>query len=1030
MSFAPLEPQHVANIAWGLGKADWPAPKLMCAIVTAIITDCIPLASFQSIHLAQLAWAIAKARDGGDTTARPPAPASPPSQHTTAAVPNGSIAASSSPQQNSQHGPNSSASSSSEEGNSAFADLRLLKQISKVLAGRMASMGAAEMCMVAWSLAVVRRPSHSLYHSIAARARALLHAGQLSLSNQATLLWAYARQGLYIEWLFDALCTAVLPSMRACSTGSLSMIMWALAATTGLGDGRGSALVQRHAALAKEASLVLHAELHSFSGNEVSNLAWALAEIGHYEPQLWDAMAQYLLQPPTQTSSGAFKNHRQRLQEGPSLQAHAAQQRSPTSLAGEASVEQGKGGEGNSPLRASGPVRHGEPLLARMQAFELSKLVWAYAKVGHVDEHLFGEVSELLCAAASHLPHRFSKAKRSAAAAAAAVQMRTHAHLGIPMPSSQQAAIPGGAVAHEGTSKRVKPHALHAGTVSRAMWAFAMLGLHDDPVLPALMPHVRAVLPFTEPRDVSAVLWALASSGLGSEDDDLVVACMTRANANLNAFTLHQLAELLWAAATLQSQPGRTHGLPALVTPILAHTKRTLQEHLSSAGRRGPSRTHMGGLRLEDVATIMWALITFRHYDPKLVKQVARAVTPLLQHCLSHHQQRHQPTMADTAEPQPRLPAHGSSPMPLPSSSAELMTPSTTTPSTTNSSSMPVPSSGTVEEFSSPSTTSTSTTNSSNSGLHQVRPAPPPFPVPSADPEHVVSLLHSFATCSSYQPSLYHAAGQLLADQLDVLGMEQLVQVAWVYAAMLPACLTTSRYLNGQGNREAGSGRRGEPSHSRSRGNLSAPAAADGDRSVSDRDSHEGISSSQRRPYSTSSSLRSLELLDAHLNLLHEAQVMLSAAVPANRRVRLPPQELLLLWQAHEVCAAAAPEVTQLRATLVVHHDCYEGKSEDGSNRQVGSTSALASELHPSQQGLEAATPFMMATGLYNQAVQVCSMVPRKRRSRQQAEMVAALESLGFASLPPRLPALPSASPAEEVALAMAGPDFIAGKQV
>ena len=38
------------------------------------------------------------------------------------------------------------------------------------------------------------------------------------------------------------------------------------------------------------------------------------------------------------------------------------------------------------------------------------------------------------------------------------------------------------------------PHALHAGTVSRAMWAFAMQGLHDDPLLPTLMPHVRVRL--------------------------------------------------------------------------------------------------------------------------------------------------------------------------------------------------------------------------------------------------------------------------------------------------------------------------------------------------------------------------------------------------------------------------------------------------------------------------------------------------------------------------------------------------------
>jgi hypothetical protein len=36
-----------------------------------------------------------------------------------------------------------------------------------------------------------------------------------------------------------------------------------------------------------------------------------------------------------------------------------------------------------------------------------------------------------------------------------------------------------------------------------------------------------------EPRDVSAVLWSLASSGLGAGDDDLVVACMSRASDNL-----------------------------------------------------------------------------------------------------------------------------------------------------------------------------------------------------------------------------------------------------------------------------------------------------------------------------------------------------------------------------------------------------------------------------------------------------------------------------------------------------------------
>jgi len=40
------------------------------------------------------------------------------------------------------------------------------------------------------------------------------------------------------------------------------MLMWAMAATISLEDGKGATAVQRHVGLAREASLVLHAELH------------------------------------------------------------------------------------------------------------------------------------------------------------------------------------------------------------------------------------------------------------------------------------------------------------------------------------------------------------------------------------------------------------------------------------------------------------------------------------------------------------------------------------------------------------------------------------------------------------------------------------------------------------------------------------------------------------------------------------------------------------------------------------------------
>lgn len=86
----------------------------------------------------------------------------------------------------------------------------------------------------------------------------------------------------------------------------------------------------------------------------MSNLAWALAEIGYYEPQLWDAMAQYLLEPPGVRAAVDASRWRE----------HEAESREQASAA-------------SKQLRDA----RGQPLLERMQAFELSKLVWAYAKV-------------------------------------------------------------------------------------------------------------------------------------------------------------------------------------------------------------------------------------------------------------------------------------------------------------------------------------------------------------------------------------------------------------------------------------------------------------------------------------------------------------------------------------------------------------------------------------------------------------------------------------------------------------------------
>jgi len=62
-------------------------------------------------------------------------------------------------------------------------------------------------------------------------------------------------------------------------------------------------------------------------------------------------------------------------------------------------------------------------------------------------------------------------------------------------------------------------------------------------------------------------------------------------------------------------------------------------------------------------------------------------------------------------------------------------------------------------------------------------------------------------------------------------------------------------------------------------------------------------------------------------------------------------------------------------------------------------------------------------------AVQVNCMLPRTKRRRQQAELVSALEGLGFSTLPP-IVSNPASAPPYHVALAMAGPDFVGGVRV
>lgn len=61
------------------------------------------------------------------------------------------------------------------------------------------------------------------------------------------------------------------------------------------------------------------------------------------------------------------------------------------------------------------------------------------------------------------------------------------------------------------------------------------------------------------------------------------------------------------------------------------------------------------------------------------------------------------------------------------------------------------------------------------------------------------------------------------------------------------------------------------------------------------------------------------------------SQAMLDTVAPPGRRIRLPPQELMLLWQAHQVCADTASEVAQLAASHAQAHPSDQDIGKEGS---------------------------------------------------------------------------------------------------
>ncbi|KAG1661020.1 hypothetical protein FOA52_005335 [Chlamydomonas sp. UWO 241] len=352
-------------------------------------------------------------------------------------------------------------------------------------------MGARAGCTTVWALARLR--PGGAREAAAGIARAMCHTADVSGGTGGA-----ASAGTLPSAATTGAANTAAPSLspgglERASAASLCNLLWGLDALR----------VAPPFALLDIVMPLLHAELPNLKRRELATVLAALAGLGACDAQLFDRAAALLLWRPHVAAAGrpARGGEQQRRRQ-------AAEEEGPAAGSGDGD---GGGGVGGTAAAAAalgssqggfralrrrmafrsriGGLRAGDQALSlveQLQPFELAKVAWAFARVQHVDESLFGAIRELLL--------RLCRARAPAAAAAPSATPTGTATFamggGAPAPASAPASVDGGG-------------GLRAPALSRAMWAFATLGLDDEDLFAALSRKAAGALSAqdVQPRD-------------------------------------------------------------------------------------------------------------------------------------------------------------------------------------------------------------------------------------------------------------------------------------------------------------------------------------------------------------------------------------------------------------------------------------------------------------------------------------------------------------------------------------------------
>eukprot|EP00850_Spirogloea_muscicola_P015822 SM000124S25954 [mRNA] locus=s124:364412:368170:+ [translate_table: standard] len=249
----------------------------------------------------------------------------------------------------------------------------------------------------------------------------------------------------------------------------------------------------------------------------------------------------------------------------------------------------------------------------------LSSLAWAFAKAGRCDWPLFEAIARQAVAHVgscspqdvSLLAWSFAKiqslsatsARQAAPSASATVASCTEAVQSTAGNSLPRRGRPCYQELFRALAKRaveVMP-AFPAQALSNTVWAFATVGMADEPLLEALAAESLRKLPIFETQALANTAWAYAT--LRWSKPDLLDAIAERCEGLLEQFHDHSLSSLAFALATL------AHPAPRLYAAISDEVGKRLAR---------------GGLGKRAMVVIAWSLVTQGELSPQVFPSLRR----------------------------------------------------------------------------------------------------------------------------------------------------------------------------------------------------------------------------------------------------------------------------------------------------------------------------------------------------------------------------------------------------------------------